>query len=1219
MPTVADLKVRFSADTKDAERGIKNIDRSIKDVAGNKGFNLGDMFNVAGGNVISGAIRDIGSALLSVGGQAFSAYADVERLSMSLETFAARELINAGAADTMGEAIAMSGERAKEMLGWIRSLATESPFNAKDIASAFRLAQAYGFTSTQAQRLTQATVDYAAGAGISGPQMDKITLALGQIQARGKLSAGEINQLSEAGINVRQILANAFGKSTAEIINMTEAGLIPADLAIEAITRSLETDFGGAAKRQAGTFSGLISSLEDIKDFSLTDFIGGTARAVQPVLQNIVDMLSNPAMKENIIAWGDAFGVYLAEKIQYVQGLLEQVSQSATFSGGLFAALGSLTGGEVQITAEGLITSVNWGDFIGVLDWQNYVTSLTWGDWVASFAWSEWVTSLRWGDLILAFDWNDVVSTFAWSDFVAILDWDDDVYTLSWGDYLTQIDWGNWVIGIQWGDYVYQLAWADFVNMFEWTGYAVGLNWGDFVGSFNWEDKVLSLQWGDYIGVFSWEKWVAVLKWDDHVYRLAWSDFVSGINWSHYVLTLNWGDFLFHFEWNTFLTQLVWGDYMITLDWRQWIFSLTWGDYIYQLDWSAYLPAFTAWTDFIAKLTWADVVTTFTDWSTYISKLTWTDIIVGVLDWATWIPALAWNEFVHTIDWAVWLGTLIWTDYISQFSWSDFVSGSLSWRDYIVSIEWKDHITESLKWSGYVVSVTWGNFVEKLEWPQFVQGLNIADWIPTFPGWGALFGGIGSGTNVAQREGNASIGGSGGYPGNAAGTDSWRGGWTWVGEKGPELLNLPKGSQIMSNAESQKMIGQLADGTTGAAPPAIWPGGSASFADNFEARVSGGLLNAGDKVATKMQRAMESAAKKLRKEMESALQGVPGLFNASQVTPQQMKLADLGVPQNFADDWLRRLTDEVVNGVQWDGVDIKDAAVRAGLDPGLPAEALLEMVTQAWNDSSLFAGGANTDLINVDAVQTALAKQAASKSGKAAIVQIFGITPEQATGQAVALGGSMRAGIETGLTTPTAGTATSAGLLGGLTNITPEQMAPVGSTIIDGLTTEIGKEEYADKIGAAFTKLFTGFLERKESLTDVGTQIMTRIVESMGTASGIDMVGRFVGAFSEKLALPESIVALHDLGAQILSFIFDGYTDAAKERDWVGGTVQLPTAAASSASTVAATSQSRSLGGFAGATAGGPIINVYATVANGIDIHQVAYQVADIVQKRSRR
>ncbi|MBO7634648.1 MAG: hypothetical protein J6S72_09790, partial [Lachnospiraceae bacterium] len=31
---------------------------------------------------------------------------------------------------------------------------------------------------------------------------------------------------------------------------------------------------------------------------------------------------------------------------------------------------------------------------------------------------------------------------------------------------------------------------------------------------------------------------------------------------------------------------------------------------------------------------------------------------------------------------------------------------------------------------------------------------------------------------------------------NAQGTDNWRGGTTWVGEEGPELVTLPKGSKI---------------------------------------------------------------------------------------------------------------------------------------------------------------------------------------------------------------------------------------------------------------------------------------------------------------------------------------------------------------------------------------------------------------------------------------
>lgn len=48
---------------------------------------------------------------------------------------------------------------------------------------------------------------------------------------------------------------------------------------------------------------------------------------------------------------------------------------------------------------------------------------------------------------------------------------------------------------------------------------------------------------------------------------------------------------------------------------------------------------------------------------------------------------------------------------------------------------------------------------------------------------------------------------SGNYGRNAAGTNDWRGGLTWVGEAGPELVSLPRGSQIFNAQESAQAAG----------------------------------------------------------------------------------------------------------------------------------------------------------------------------------------------------------------------------------------------------------------------------------------------------------------------------------------------------------------------------------------------------------------------------
>ena len=47
----------------------------------------------------------------------------------------------------------------------------------------------------------------------------------------------------------------------------------------------------------------------------------------------------------------------------------------------------------------------------------------------------------------------------------------------------------------------------------------------------------------------------------------------------------------------------------------------------------------------------------------------------------------------------------------------------------------------------------------------------------------------------------------GNYGRNAGGTDSWRGGLTWVGEAGPELVALPSGSQVYNAQDSRNMGG----------------------------------------------------------------------------------------------------------------------------------------------------------------------------------------------------------------------------------------------------------------------------------------------------------------------------------------------------------------------------------------------------------------------------
>jgi hypothetical protein len=287
----------------------------------------------------------------------------------------------------------------------------------------------------------------------------------------------------------------------------------------------------------------------------------------------------------------------------------------------------------------------------------------------------------------------------------------------------------------------------------------------------------------------------------------------------------------------------------------------------------------------------------------------------------------------------------------------------------------------------------------------------------------------------------------------AIGDGFFGGGLALVGEAGPELAVLPRGTAIYSNRDTRAMgIPGFAAGTTQLPPGAgpfiallraagLWKsvGGGATMGPKTQADSVGwrDFTNQGTQAmqtaADRTGAAFEETAAKVNKTFESALQSVPGLFGTSQVTADDMRKSQLGLYQPKADEYLRQLSDEVMNGKDWGaGVDIKDAAKRAGIDPNLPNDIILELVKEAWNNSSLFAEGKNLDLINTDAVKAAIEQQQKELSGQASLKALFGITDENLQAQSEALGQGLAA-VFGGASETDAVKGAGAAIMGGIT------------------------------------------------------------------------------------------------------------------------------------------------------------------------------------------
>lgn len=156
-----------------------------------------------------------------------------------------------------------SQKAARQELEWLEKFAARSPFEFPDLVSADRKLLAFGMTAKQSRRVLGSIGEASAGLGLAGPEIDRMTMAIGQIQAKGKLSTEELLQMAELGVPAFKILKKELGLTGKELEDGLRKGAISADTGIAALTRGMDRSFKGSMEGQSKTFSGQVSTLKD--------------------------------------------------------------------------------------------------------------------------------------------------------------------------------------------------------------------------------------------------------------------------------------------------------------------------------------------------------------------------------------------------------------------------------------------------------------------------------------------------------------------------------------------------------------------------------------------------------------------------------------------------------------------------------------------------------------------------------------------------------------------------------------------------------------------------------------------------------------------------------------------------------------------------------------------------------------------------------------------
>jgi len=916
-----------------AKRNLDSLGKGAQSAA--TGFNT--LKAAAAG--VGGAIAVLGTAkaiqgITGMAAGALQSYAAYERLGQSINALTAKQALLNGSATNMTQALAQTKTQSKELLAWIEKLAIASPFRQDDVAQAFRLSMALGFNTKEAQRLTQAMLNFATATGQGGDTVERINRALGQMKTKGKVSLEEINQLTEAGVDAMRILRDATGKTGEALYKDISKGVISADFAIEAIIADTEKLYAGAGDAAATSMSGLLSSLQEVQEIVGRELFTGVFEQLQGPLAALTTIVTAPEFKAGLEQWSATLGTFTGEQIEAAAGAMERIDAaiSPLLNAGAPAWLTALQGAallsgtefKVKITPE--MTALEQPEGGWKIKVTPYATSIEApeGGWKVDVSATAISLSTKEGETIAV-------------DAVAKTLTIDPGFALPALTFQAKIDPESQKI-------IDALMGAGAEGGAKGLGYELGQQTRAEI--------------------------------DKQVASIA------------EALNINFG--------------------------------ITFGGY--------------ATLDEIVKEQQIGIKTveTTASWKEGTQQTLFDQMQ---------------QQFKEPIMLAgSWLATVL-TDLWNQVQ-AQFDANPI---DVLAKVK-----LELPKIQGPVASPS----REQARW-NIGEGYGMTT-PPQYRGWG-----------------------------DAIGDGFFAGGLALVGEQGPELAVLPRGTAIYNNRDTQRLYGgavpRFATGTTQLPPGTgpiigllrglgLWvPQSSAQIGPKTQAEALGWKdftqqgTQAMQTAADRTGAAFEETAAKVNKTFESALSSVPGLFGSSQVTAQDMELSKYGAYQEKADEWLRQLEDEVKNGKDWAGVDIKDAAERAGIDPNLPKDIIFELVKQAWNDSSLFADAKNLDLINQDAVKAAIEQQQKEMQGQANIKALFGITDENLQQQSEALGQGLAAvfgGASDTDAVKGAGTALFTGVMGGFT---------------DPATAAAGVKGMADSIVSA-----TGTPENQSALYDAG-------------------------------------------------------------------------------------------------------------------------------------
>lgn len=263
---------------------------------------------------------------------------------------------------TMFTTLTGSAEEADRIISQLQADAQKSPFDSASLIQANQYLISAGVSADDARQDILNLGNAIAATGGGSAELERMSQNLQQIKNVGKATSQDIKQFANAGINIYGLLADATGKTVAEVKEM--------DVTYEELSKAFAMasqeggKYYGAMEAQGQTLNGSLSATKE----SIQMLLGEITEAAMPIIVQVLGKI------REVITWLSSLDDDTKKRILLIASLVAAIGPVITIIGTIISSLGSLIGViSMMMSPMGALIAIIGGAIaIGVALYKNW-------------------------------------------------------------------------------------------------------------------------------------------------------------------------------------------------------------------------------------------------------------------------------------------------------------------------------------------------------------------------------------------------------------------------------------------------------------------------------------------------------------------------------------------------------------------------------------------------------------------------------------------------------------------------------------------------------------------------------------------------------------------------------------------------------------------------------------------------------------------------------